>query len=73
MVRVIRVEDLAIESEPEDYATGRVLYSSGDWCGEYNEDRTMRYLVWRDSGDDREYPEQRGDWYPVEHLLTLTH
>ena len=62
-VEYIAVEDIDIEREQE--TPGGLAVLPYDWCGEYNEDRSMRYINWRDAGDDDEYPRQLGQWYKV--------
>jgi len=68
--RRVRVEDIDPGLEQENPQTWlRILPYDG--CGQYNADRTMRYINWCDPDDDDEYPEQYGQWYPVGTLIPL--
>lgn len=70
VIEHVKVENIQIELEQENAATWlKVLPYDG--CGEYNEDRTMRYINWCDPGDDDEYPRQYGRWYKVGTLIPL--
>lgn len=68
---LIPVEDIDVAREQENYDTWhRIICYDGS--GEYNDDRTIRLIVWRADGDDREYPEQFPEWYPVGTLIPIT-
>lgn len=67
---LIKVEDIDVSLEQENTETWmRVLPYDGS--GAFSKDGKKRYIVWRDTDDDDEYPVQHGQWYPVGTLIPL--
>jgi hypothetical protein len=61
---LIPVENIDVRKRQENPDTWMRVYSA-DGSGQYNEDKTMRLIVWISSDDNSEYPYQHDAWYKV--------